>query len=185
MGCGASAPKSDPITVAAAEARTAEKVARRAQTTGPDAVHTRGPALAEPNADGIARNAKGSEEPHSDDPELWNIDGTEMDLEAKYKVRRRQQRQQPSLPAALQPLRLRSALLPQAASQMGRDGPLPLRTPLPSSCARLLSADAVLPAASHARSLARCTDRRSNVVPAGSREGCHQGWQSDRWRAFQ
>jgi len=30
--------------------------------------------------------ANGSEEAHSDDPELWDIDGTEMDLLAKYKV---------------------------------------------------------------------------------------------------
>ena len=35
---------------------------------------------------GIERNANGSEEPHSEDPELWNIDGTEMDLSAKYKM---------------------------------------------------------------------------------------------------
>eukprot|EP00746_Dinoflagellata_sp_MGD_P028137 gnl/MRDRNA2_/MRDRNA2_166539_c0_seq1.p1 gnl/MRDRNA2_/MRDRNA2_166539_c0~~gnl/MRDRNA2_/MRDRNA2_166539_c0_seq1.p1 ORF type:complete len:119 (-),score=27.32 gnl/MRDRNA2_/MRDRNA2_166539_c0_seq1:404-760(-) len=34
----------------------------------------------------IERNANGSEEPNSEDPELWNIDGTEMDLNAKYKV---------------------------------------------------------------------------------------------------
>ena len=34
----------------------------------------------------IIRNANGSEEPHSDDPELWNIDGTEMDLNQKYKM---------------------------------------------------------------------------------------------------
>jgi WD40 repeat protein len=33
----------------------------------------------------ITRNAHGSEEPHSDDPELWNIDGTEVDYWAKYK----------------------------------------------------------------------------------------------------
>lgn len=80
MGCGASTPK-EPINVVAAEARTAEKVERGAETQ-----KERGPSLAEPNADGIARNAGGSEEPHSDDPELWNIDGTEMDLNAKYKV---------------------------------------------------------------------------------------------------
>ena len=43
-------------------------------------------AAAEANADEIERNAGGSEEPHSDDPELWNIDGTEMDMNAKYKV---------------------------------------------------------------------------------------------------
>jgi hypothetical protein len=35
---------------------------------------------------GIERNAGGSEEAHSADPELWNIGGTEMDLNAKYKV---------------------------------------------------------------------------------------------------
>jgi class 3 adenylate cyclase len=34
----------------------------------------------------IERNAGGCEEPHSGDPELWNIDGTEVDLNAKYKV---------------------------------------------------------------------------------------------------
>jgi WD40 repeat protein len=33
----------------------------------------------------IKRNAHGSEEPHSDDPELWNIDGTEVDYFAIYK----------------------------------------------------------------------------------------------------
>jgi len=38
------------------------------------------------NRSEIERNAEGSEEPHSDDPELWNIDGTELDLRAKYKV---------------------------------------------------------------------------------------------------
>eukprot|EP01047_Picozoa_sp_COSAG01_P005965 COSAG01_NODE_211_length_21847_cov_17.992781_8_plen_1325_part_00 len=37
-------------------------------------------------AAGIERNAGGCEEPHSGDPELWNIDGTEVDLNAKYKV---------------------------------------------------------------------------------------------------
>ena len=35
---------------------------------------------------GIVRNAEGCEEPHSDEPELWNIDGTEVDLRAKYKA---------------------------------------------------------------------------------------------------
>jgi hypothetical protein len=40
-----------------------------------------------PGSDGgIERNAGGCEEPHSDEPELWNIDGTEIDLNAKYKV---------------------------------------------------------------------------------------------------
>ena len=34
----------------------------------------------------IERNAKGSEEPNSPDPELWNIDGTEVDFLAKYKT---------------------------------------------------------------------------------------------------
>ena len=34
----------------------------------------------------IERNAKGSEEPNSSDPELWNIDGTEVDYLAKYKT---------------------------------------------------------------------------------------------------
>ena len=34
----------------------------------------------------VVRNAEGCEEPHSDDPELWNIDGTEVDLRAKYKA---------------------------------------------------------------------------------------------------
>ncbi|GMI14167.1 hypothetical protein TrVE_jg2716 [Triparma verrucosa] len=34
----------------------------------------------------IERNSNGSEEPHSLKPELWNIDGTEMDLNAKYKI---------------------------------------------------------------------------------------------------
>eukprot|EP01043_Picozoa_sp_COSAG02_P024996 COSAG02_NODE_1387_length_12938_cov_24.292235_6_plen_1592_part_00 len=38
------------------------------------------------NRSAIERNAKGCEEPHSDDPELWNIDGTECDIRAKYKV---------------------------------------------------------------------------------------------------
>eukprot|EP00941_MAST-03F_sp_MAST-3F-sp1_P004544 g4544.t1 len=35
---------------------------------------------------GIERNKNGSEEPSSADPELWNIDGTEVDLLVKYKV---------------------------------------------------------------------------------------------------
>ena len=34
----------------------------------------------------IERNRFGEEEPHTDEPELWNIDGTEMDFLAKYKV---------------------------------------------------------------------------------------------------
>eukprot|EP01049_Picozoa_sp_SAG25_P008155 SAG25_NODE_715_length_5772_cov_3.218579_4_plen_386_part_00 len=34
----------------------------------------------------IVRNRLGEEEPHSDSPELWNIDGTEVDILAKYKV---------------------------------------------------------------------------------------------------
>ena len=34
----------------------------------------------------IERNKFGEEEPHTDDPELWNIDGTEMDFLAGYKV---------------------------------------------------------------------------------------------------
>ena len=35
---------------------------------------------------GVEQNIGGSEEPHSDDPELWNIDGTEIDFNAKYKL---------------------------------------------------------------------------------------------------
>ena len=31
-------------------------------------------------------HAQGSEEPHSADPELWDFDGTEVDLNAKYAV---------------------------------------------------------------------------------------------------
>ena len=31
-------------------------------------------------------SVQGSEEPHSDEPELWNIDGTDVDLNAKYEV---------------------------------------------------------------------------------------------------
>jgi hypothetical protein len=34
----------------------------------------------------IVRNEEGSEEPHSTHPELWNIDGTEMDLNQQYKT---------------------------------------------------------------------------------------------------
>ena len=34
----------------------------------------------------IQRNMNGSEEPHSSSPELWNIDGTEMDLNGTYKL---------------------------------------------------------------------------------------------------
>jgi hypothetical protein len=34
----------------------------------------------------IERNAGGCEEPHSADPELWNIDGVEVDLGAKYRI---------------------------------------------------------------------------------------------------
>ena len=34
----------------------------------------------------IERNAEGCEEPHSEEPELWNIDGTECDISAKYRV---------------------------------------------------------------------------------------------------
>ncbi len=35
---------------------------------------------------GIERNAFGSEEPSSGDPELWNIDNCEVDILVKYKV---------------------------------------------------------------------------------------------------
>ena len=35
---------------------------------------------------GIERNANGSEEPSSADPELWNVDGTEVDYLVKYKM---------------------------------------------------------------------------------------------------
>eukprot|EP01047_Picozoa_sp_COSAG01_P001997 COSAG01_NODE_49_length_31891_cov_29.945773_39_plen_392_part_00 len=34
----------------------------------------------------IVRNRLGEEEPHSESPELWNIDGAEVDIRAKYKV---------------------------------------------------------------------------------------------------
>ncbi|GMH74124.1 hypothetical protein TrRE_jg1034 [Triparma retinervis] len=34
----------------------------------------------------IERNANGSEEPSSADPELWNIDNTEVDILVKYKM---------------------------------------------------------------------------------------------------
>ena len=33
---------------------------------------------------GVGRNAGGSEEPHSDTPQLWNFDGTEVDMNATY-----------------------------------------------------------------------------------------------------
>jgi hypothetical protein len=44
-----------------------------------------------PSADGIdrseiERNAEGSEEPSSADPELWNIDNCEVDMLVKYKM---------------------------------------------------------------------------------------------------
>lgn len=64
-----------------------------AQTTGPEG--DRSVANTTPTADKatewvdrslITRNAEGSEEAHSDVPELWNIDGCEMDLSASYKV---------------------------------------------------------------------------------------------------
>jgi len=35
---------------------------------------------------GINRNVNGFEEPHGPNPELWNIDGCEVDLTAKYKL---------------------------------------------------------------------------------------------------
>lgn len=38
------------------------------------------------NREGIERNLNGSEEPSSADPELWNIDGTEVDYLVKYKL---------------------------------------------------------------------------------------------------
>ena len=34
---------------------------------------------------GIERNAEGCEEPHSEHPELWNVDGTEVDLSEGHK----------------------------------------------------------------------------------------------------
>ena len=38
------------------------------------------------SASDIERNAGGCEEPHSDNPQLWNFDGTEVDMNAKYKL---------------------------------------------------------------------------------------------------
>lgn len=77
MGCGASSEASSAGNAVVPKAANAPKAAAARKEAAP---------AAEPNADGIARNAGGCEEPHSDDPELWNIDGTEMDLNAKYKI---------------------------------------------------------------------------------------------------
>ena len=86
MGCGASSPAPAPAAAggltpapaAAAPAAVAAAAAPAASSSGggDDGV----------DRSGIERNANGTEEPHTDDPELWNIDGTEMDVLAKYKV---------------------------------------------------------------------------------------------------
>ena len=78
MGCGASSGSAD----ADSPAPSAAKASRNDAPQNPVAAPAAGPTA----DDGIGRNAGGCEEPHSDDPELWNIDGTEMDLNAKYKV---------------------------------------------------------------------------------------------------
>ena len=61
---------------AEAEAAAPEAAAAAAAGGGADAV----------DRSGIERNANGSEEPSSADPELWNVDGTEVDYLVKYKV---------------------------------------------------------------------------------------------------
>ena len=78
MGCGAS---KDASTPAAPRPLTLRDESEETPIPG-----TTPKAASEDNAQGIERNAGGSEEPHSGDPELWNIDGTEMDMNAKYKV---------------------------------------------------------------------------------------------------
>ena len=78
MGCGASSGSAD----ADSPAPSAAKASRNDAPQHPVAAPAAGPTA----EDGIGRNAGGGEELHSDDPELWNIDGTEMDLNAKYKV---------------------------------------------------------------------------------------------------
>ena len=90
MGCGSSteaaaAPEAGGAVAAAAAAPAAAPKKAAAPAAAPKKAAA-APAAAEPSADGIERNAGGCEEPHSDDPELWNIDGTEMDLNAKYKM---------------------------------------------------------------------------------------------------
>ena len=43
--------------------------------------------MSEIDRTGIERNANGEEEPHSADPELWNFDGTEVDLSDGHKYK--------------------------------------------------------------------------------------------------
>ena len=71
---------------AAAEAATAEGETKTAAEAAPAET-----AAAAVGADGvdrseIERNANGSEEPSSADPELWNIDNCEVDILVKYKM---------------------------------------------------------------------------------------------------
>jgi hypothetical protein len=84
VAAAAAAPAAAPAAAAAAAPAAAPKKAAAPAAAPKKAAAA--PAAAEPSADGIERNAGGCEEPHSDDPELWNIDGTEMDLNAKYKI---------------------------------------------------------------------------------------------------
>ena len=75
-----------PAEGAAAEAATAEGETKTAAEAAPAET-----AAAAVGADGvdrseIERNANGSEEPSSADPELWNIDNCEVDILVKYKM---------------------------------------------------------------------------------------------------
>jgi len=82
MGCGRSKPGA--VDAPMQPMQPAPAVEKDVPAAGPLAAE--GGGGEEGGGGGIERNAGGSEEAHSADPELWNIGGTELDLNAKYKV---------------------------------------------------------------------------------------------------
>lgn len=77
LKAGDTATSADPAAAAvAAGGDTAAASADGDQADGDSAV----------DRSGIERNANGCEEPSSADPELWNVDGCEIDYLVKYKI---------------------------------------------------------------------------------------------------
>lgn len=78
-----------PDSAAAAPAVTTEAAAATVMPAAAAAeTASAAPAAAAGGVDrsGITRNSNGSEEPSSADPELWNVDGAEVDYLVKYKM---------------------------------------------------------------------------------------------------
>ena len=81
-------PEPQPAAMSGAEALAAQEAAAdeevRRRSSGVAAPLPA--AIAVPGDAAPLRNANGCEEPHSKRPELWNIDGTELDMNGSYKV---------------------------------------------------------------------------------------------------